>query len=90
MAEHYDRVLLLITEAVSDMLGRPIEELPPLSESINLEGLDAVMSHTASDVAVIFSYAGLRVFVHSEGFVYVRPMCEDGCPNLGGKFVHST
>lgn len=84
-----DDALILITEAVSDALETPIEELPPLSESINLDGLDAIVSASdAADVAVIFSYAGLRVFVHSDGFVYVRPTYEDDDPGVEGAFVH--
>jgi hypothetical protein len=31
--------LVTIAEAVSDALNTPIEELPPLSQSIDLEGL---------------------------------------------------
>lgn len=79
MAPRDDRALMLLAEAVSDALEAPIEELPPLSESINLDGLAAVVRQgDAADVTVIFSYAGLRVFVHSGGVVYARPTDGDG------------
>lgn len=87
MAEPDDQALVLVSEAVSDALETPIEELPPMSKSINLDGLNAVLNHTSTtDVAVIFSYAGLRVFVHSDGFVYVRPTGTDGEPQLDDVF----
>lgn len=91
MEEAYDQTLLLITEAVSDALETPVKELPPLSESISLDGLDAILSHTdPADVSVSFSYAGLRVFVHSEGVVYVRPAEEDGGPEFDRPFDHGS
>lgn len=83
MAQHDDRALLLVSEAVSDALEVPIEELPPLSESINLDGLDAVVSQSDdAEVAVIFTYAGLRVFVHSGEVVNVRPTGEERAPTV--------
>lgn len=88
MVQDHDRVLLLVSEAVSDALETPIDELPPLSESIDLDGLDAVVSHSAADVAVTFSYAGLRVFVHSDGFVYVGPTWEDRALELDAAVPH--
>lgn len=64
-----------IAEAASDALETPMEELPPLSTAIDLDGLDAVITNSQSnDVTVIFSYAGLRVLVHSSNTVYVRPL----------------
>lgn len=88
MGQENDRTVVLVTEAVSDALEVPMEELPPLSEAISLDGLDAVVSHSDTDVTVTFSYAGLLVFVHSAGLVYVRPTCDDGTPEVGGAFVH--
>lgn len=87
MLQSDDRTVLLVTEAVSDALEVPIEELPPLSESISLDGLDAIVSSgNDTDVAVTFSYAGLRVFVHSREFVYVRPTYENGSPERDRAF----
>lgn len=64
-----------IIEAVSEALERPVETLPPLSESIDVSGLEALMTdEPAHDVTVIFPYAGLRVLVHSDQTVYVRPL----------------
>jgi hypothetical protein len=83
MAQDSDRALFLVTEAASDALETPIEELPPLSQSIDLDGLNAVVNcPDAADVTVCFSYAGLRVFVHSSGFVYVRPTRANGVPDV--------
>lgn len=74
MAQTRDETLIAVVEAVSNRLGTPVEDLPPLSESISLDGLEAVTgSGDYDDVTVEFSYAGLRVFVHSGEFVYVRP-----------------
>lgn len=64
-----------IARAVSDALETPIEELPPLSTAIDLDGLDAVITNSrSSDVTVTFSYAGLRVLIHSSNTVYVSPL----------------
>ena len=69
-----DEITLSITEAVSDALGAPVEELPPLSRSIDLDGLETLVSdERARDVTVTFSYAGLQVVVHSADVVYVHP-----------------
>lgn len=64
-----------ITEAVSEAVDTPVETLPPLSDAIDLEGLETLMTdNPAHDVTVIFAYAGLRVLVHSDRTVYVRPL----------------
>lgn len=76
-----------MVEALSDALETPVEELPPLSEAVSLDGLKAVVNHSASeDVTVSFPYAGLRVFVHSGGVVYVRPLAGQGTPERS--YVH--
>ena len=75
MGEAPREISMPIAEAVSDALETPIEELPPLSRAIDLDALDAVMTHKRSDdVTVTFSYAGLRVLIHSTNTVYVRPL----------------
>lgn len=89
MSQSDDCAVMRVTEAVSDALDVPIEELPPLSESINVDGLDAVVSPgSATDITVTFSYASLRVFVHSQEFVYVRPTRETEPPAGDGLSVH--
>ena len=88
MGQNSDRALILVIEAASEALEVPIEDLPPLSESINLDGLDAVVNYSEdAEVTVTFSYAGLRVFVHSSGLVCVRPRWDDGTPRSDGAFV---
>lgn len=74
MGETPSEISIPIAEAVSDALEAPIEELPPLSGAIDLDGLNALMSNSRCDTIVVtFSYAGLRVLVHSADTIYVRP-----------------
>ncbi|WP_164471105.1 HalOD1 output domain-containing protein [Halorubrum sp. CSM-61] len=78
MSESSEELLLSIAETVSDALSTPIEELPPLSQSVDLEGLEAIVTDDrARDVTVTFPYAGHRVIVHSDSLVYVRPIQND-------------
>lgn len=78
MRESSEEPLLTIAESVSDALDTPIEELPPLSQSVDLEGLAAIITEDCShDVTVTFSYAAHRVLVHSDNTVYVRPIQND-------------
>lgn len=78
MRKSPEEPLLTIAESVSDALNTPIEELPPLSQSIDLEGLAAIVTGDRShDVTVTFSYAAHRVLVHSDNTVYVRPIEND-------------
>lgn len=78
MKEPSEETFMALTEALSDALNSPIEELPPISHSIDLEGLDAVVADDRShDVTVTFPYAGHRVLVHSNNTVYVRPIQSD-------------
>lgn len=64
-----------ISEAVSEVLDKPIDTLPPLSESIDVGGLEALITdNPAHDVTVTFVYAGLHILVHSDRTVYVRPI----------------
>ncbi|WP_080510579.1 HalOD1 output domain-containing protein [Halorubrum kocurii] len=78
MRESSEEPLLTIAESVSEALVTPIEELPPLSQSIDLEGLAAIVTEDRShDVTVTFSYADHRVLVHSNNTVYVCPIQND-------------
>ena len=75
MRESSEEPLVTITETISDELNTPMEELPPLSQSIDLDGLVAIVTENRShDVTVTFPYASHRVLVHSDNTVYVRPI----------------
>jgi hypothetical protein len=75
MAPTTNEITMPITEAVSAVVERPVETLPPLSDTINVDGLETLMTDDpAHDVTVTFAYAGLRVLVHSDRTVYVRPL----------------
>lgn len=80
MAESPEEITVTVAETASDALGTPIEELPPLSEAIDLEGLEAVVARPtegrSSCVTVSFSYAGLRVLVRSGHTVFVQPISD--------------
>ena len=83
MREASEETLMTITETVSDALNTPIEQLPPLSRSIDLEGLNTIVTDDPShDVTITFSYAGHRVLVHSDSTVYVHPIQNDNTTRL--------
>ncbi|VTT88149.1 hypothetical protein DM2_1483 [Halorubrum sp. DM2] len=63
-----------MSETVSDALDEPVDALPPLSDAIDTDGLDAVMADDGDqDVTITFSYAEMFVCVRSDSTVYVRP-----------------
>lgn len=67
-------ISVTVSETVSDALGEPVNALPPLSDAVDTDGLDAVVTDDQSqDVTITFSYAGMSVFVRSDSTVYVRP-----------------
>lgn len=72
-----DELTVLISETASDALEMPIEDLPPLSDAINIDALEAVATPPSATqpavVTITFSYADLRVFVCSGNTVYTRP-----------------
>ena len=75
MRESSEEPLVTITEAISEELNTPMEELPPLSQSIDIDGLVEIVTENRShDVTVTFLYASHRVLVHSDNAVYVRPV----------------
>lgn len=75
MADASDEILITVAEAVSDALGKPITDLPPLSRSIDLDALDALVNaHPSHTATVSFTYAGLHVFVQSNNTVSVQPL----------------
>jgi len=69
-----EEICVTVSETVSDVLGEPVDALPPLSEAIDTDGLDGVVTDDeAHDVTVTFSYAGTFVLVRSDATVYVCP-----------------
>lgn len=75
MEESRTEICMPIAEAAADALQKPVEELPPLSGAVDVDGLDALVSRNPdNEVTVTFSYAGLYVHVHSDDVVYVHPI----------------
>lgn len=75
MTHPSDEIVLQITEAVSEVLGTPVETLPILSHAIDIDALTTLIANDpANDVTVSFTYAGLHVLVHSDRTVDVRPL----------------
>jgi hypothetical protein len=88
MGEPPDEVLLPIVESASRALETPVEELPPLSEAVSVDGLAAIVDADEShDVTVTFAYAGLRVLVHSGRTVYVTPIRDRSAGHAGDASV---
>lgn len=70
-----DEIVLQVTEAVSKESGTPVEGLPILYDTIDVDALGALMADSpANDITVSFTYAGLHVIVHSDWTVDVRPL----------------
>lgn len=70
-----DDTIIRIVETVSEASETPIEELPPLANSINVDALASLVTgNPTHDVTIIFSYDDMRVLVHSGNTVYVRPL----------------
>ncbi|GAA0534716.1 HalOD1 output domain-containing protein [Halorubrum ejinorense] len=79
MSSVHKEICVTVSETVSDALGEPVDALPPLSEAIDTDGLDAVVTEDRShDVTIAFSYAGMSVFVCADSTVYVRPQRTPG------------
>ena len=75
MQQVTDETTLTVVKTVSDVLGVAHDELPPLSNSIDLDALDAaVTDDPAANVVVKFTYAGLRVTVSSRETASARPI----------------
>jgi hypothetical protein len=88
MGDTSEELAVRITETVSDTREKPLEELPPLVETIDPDALAVIIpsSGTASqsDVTVTFSYAGLHVFVCPGNTIYVRPPPDDCKGEMAG------
>lgn len=75
MVQRPNEISTSVLETVSAMLEIPVETLPPISDAIDVSGLEALITdNQAHDVTITFAYAGLRVLVHSNRTVYVRPL----------------
>ena len=81
MANHPDKIKVRIAETASDALEVPIEDLPPLSDVINLDALESLIRSTTTNrsslLTVTFSYAGLWIFVCSGNTVYVKRISDE-------------
>ena len=75
-----DELTISIIQAIADVLDRPVEDLPPISNSIDLGALDAIVpTDSTADVTVSFRYEDLYIVVRSGYVVYVQPINrEDG------------
>lgn len=85
MSNAHEEICVTVSETVSEARGEPVDALPPLSDAIDTDGLDAMVTGDPShDVAIAFSYAGMAVFVYADSTVYVRPERprEDGVPDV--------
>lgn len=78
MAQAREEICVTVTETVSEALETPVEELPPLSNAIDIDALDALVrsrrDEAAPGITVTFTYSGLQVLVQSGQIVYVRPV----------------
>ncbi|SFR49447.1 MULTISPECIES: HalOD1 output domain-containing protein [Halorubrum] len=74
MSSAHEEICVTVSETVSEARDEPVDALPPLSDAIDTDGLDAIVTGDSShDVTVAFSYAGMAVFVYADSTVYVRP-----------------
>lgn len=75
MGQSPDEVSITVAELAADALETPIEELPPLTNSIDPDALNQIAHNDSlDDITVAFSYAGLHVSVHADKTVYVEPI----------------
>lgn len=78
MGDPSNEITVSIAETAARTLERPIDELPPLSDSINLDAVETLLGDDSSeDVTITFPYAGHRVLVHSGETVYIRPIRDE-------------
>jgi hypothetical protein len=69
-----DELTVSISKAASDVLETPIEELPPLSDAIDPDALDAFVGSVSStrgepDLSITFSYNNYDVTVTGTGSI---------------------
>jgi len=63
----------VIVEAVAELQGCSALELPPLTETVDGDALDALFPADSSDVTVSFTFGGTDVVVQSPATVYASP-----------------
>jgi len=61
-----------VLEAVSLSSGVPLLELPPLSEAVDPDGLNALCRNQGTGARVEFDYAGQTVVVREDETIAVR------------------
>ncbi len=72
---HEREMAVLVAETIDESLETSIDELPPLSNAIDLEALETIVPPgTTPEVSVMFTYGGLQVVVHSGRTVFVHPI----------------
>lgn len=69
-----------IVESASDSLDVPVQDLPPVSDVIDIEAVDRIVpdQEGESGATVTFHYAGLRFVVYPGKSVHVRPVATPG------------
>lgn len=66
-------IAVAVSEPVFDSLDTAPDDLPPLTEVIDLDALDSIVPRESTPkVTVSFRYQGLQVLVHSGRAVCVR------------------
>jgi hypothetical protein len=61
-----------VAERIAAALDRPVTELPPLYDVVDLEALEQLVERNrGATVVVAFEYEGLTVRVHGDGTVEV-------------------
>lgn len=74
-----DNISTTIVLAVSDLTGRPIDELTPLSDVVNPDALDELLRPEGTalgqdvPISVTFEYEGYSVTVRRDGHVGIQP-----------------
>ena len=64
-----DPIIIRIIEYVADSIGRDVEDLAPLYDSIDPDALTTILQ--AENVSVSFEYDGVDVHVWSDGTMCV-------------------
>ncbi|MFC6873681.1 HalOD1 output domain-containing protein [Halobellus marinus] len=69
----HDEVSVTIVEAVADATDRTTTALPQLHQTVDPDGLDALLGQgPSSSVTLSFEYAGTTVWVAADGTIQVQ------------------
>lgn len=72
-----------LVEAIAEAKDVAISDLPPLSDTIDLDALERLLADDQPDgLTVSFTHAEMRVVVHSADLIYVEPA---KCPQADSK-----